>query len=246
MATLQNKVAFVTGGSRGIGAAIVRRLAEEGAAVAFTYVQSAEKAGQLVASLKASGKKVIAIKADGEKIAEMIAAVDKAAAHFGQVDILVNNAGVALSRSYDAYTMEDYRYVMTVNVEAPFFTAQAVLKYMPAGGRIITIGSCLAVRVPTAAMTLYSMSKSALIGHTKGLARDLGARKITVNLIQPGSTDTDMNPADGPHADWSRSLMAIPQYGNGADIASLTAWIAGEESRFVTGAALTIDGGSNA
>jgi 3-oxoacyl-[acyl-carrier protein] reductase len=246
MGTLQNKVAFVTGGSRGIGAAIVKGLAAEGAWVAFTYAQSAEKAQALVATLEQAGSKAIALKANGENVAEMMEATGKAASHFGRIDILVNNAGVAVNKPYEEYTVEDYNWLMAVNVQAPFFTVQAALKHIPDGGRIITIGSCLADRVPFATATLYSMSKSALIGHTKGLARDLGARKITVNLVQPGSTDTDMNPADGASADFQRSMMAIPQYGTGADIASLVAWIAGEESRFVTGTAFTIDGGGNA
>jgi 3-oxoacyl-[acyl-carrier protein] reductase len=246
MSIVKNKVALVTGGSRGIGAAIVRRLAAEGAMVAFTYMSSKEKALQLVAELEQAGSKAIAIPANAEKVTEMIEAVEKAAAHFGRIDILVNNAGIAFYKGYEEYTLEDYTRMMNVNVQAPFFTIQAALKHIPEGGRIITIGSCLADRVPSAGVTLYSMSKSTLIAHTKGLARDLGSRKITVNLVQPGSTDTDMNPADGPNADAQRSRMAIPQYGTGAEIASLVAWLAGEESRFVNGTALTIDGGGNA
>ncbi|GGH76038.1 3-oxoacyl-[acyl-carrier protein] reductase [Filimonas zeae] len=246
MSTVNKRVALVTGGSRGIGAAIVRRLAADGMAVAFTYVKSAEKAQQLVSELEQKGSQVLAIQADVASAADMVAATEKAAAHFGTIHVLVNNAGVAVSKPYADYTQEDYNYIMTVNVQAPFFTTQAVLKQMPDGGRIINIGSCLADRVPGAGITLYAMSKSALTAYTKGLARDLGPRNITVNLVQPGSTDTDMNPADGPAADFQRNQMAIPRYGKGADIASLVAWVASEESGFVNGAALTIDGGGNA
>lgn len=246
MSTLQNKVGFVTGGSRGIGAAIVQRLAADGAQVAFTYVNSTDKAQQLVAAIEKAGGSALAIRADAESISDMKAAVEKAAAHFGRIDILVNNAGTAMYKPYEEYTEEDYHKVMSINVQAPFFTTQAALQHMPNGGRVITIGSCLGERIPMPYITLYAMSKSTLIGHTKGLARDLGGRSITVNLIQPGSTDTDMNPADGPHADFQRSLMAIKQYGTGEDIASLAAWLASDASRFVTGAAITIDGGANA
>lgn len=246
MSTVNKKVALVTGGSRGIGAAIVRRLAADGMAVAFTYVKSAEKAQQLVSELEQKGSEVLAIQADVASAAEMAAATEKAAARFGNIHVLVNNAGVAVSKPYEEYTPEDYNYTMTVNVQAPFFTTQAVLKKMPDGGRIINIGSCLADSVPGPGITLYAMSKSALTAYTKGLARDLGSRNITVNLIQPGSTDTDMNPANGPAADFQRSRMAIPRYGKGADIASLVSWVAGDESGFVTGAAFTSDGGANA
>lgn len=246
MSTVNKKVALVTGGSRGIGAAIVRRLAADGMAVAFTYVKSAEKAQQLVSELEQKGSEVLAIQADVASAADMVAATEKAAARFGNIHVLVNNAGVAVSKPYEEYTTEDYNYIMTVNVQAPFFTTQAVLKKMPDGGRIINIGSCLADIVPGPGITLYAMSKSALTAYTKGVARDLGARDITVNLVQPGSTNTDMNPEDGPAADFQRSRMAIPRYGKGADIASLVSWIAGEESGFVTGAVFTIDGGANA
>jgi len=160
MSIVKNKVALVTGGSRGIGAAIVRRLAAEGAMVAFTYMSSKEKALQLVAELEQAGSKAIAIPANAEKVTEMVEAVEKAAAYFGRIDILVNNAGIAFYKGYEEYTLEDYTRMMNVNVQAPFFTIQAALKYIPEGGRIITIGSCLADRVSSAGVTLYSMSKS--------------------------------------------------------------------------------------
>ena len=243
MTSLRNKVALVTGGSRGIGAAIVKRLVADGAAVAFTYVSSAPKAEALAAELAQQGARVLAIQADSAEAAALTAAVKQAATAFGQIDILVNSAGIANNKSLEDHTLAEFRHMMAVHVEAPFVAAQAVLPYMAEGGRIITIGSNLAERVPGANTTLYATSKAALLGLTKGLARDLGPRRITVNLIQPGPTDTDMNPADGPYADWMRSQMAIPEFGRGADVAAFVAWVASEESRFVTGAALTIDGG---
>jgi 3-oxoacyl-[acyl-carrier protein] reductase len=243
MTSLRNKVALVTGGSRGIGAAIVKRLVADGAAVAFTYVSSAPKAEALAAELAQQGARVLAIQADSADAAALTAAVKQAATAFGQIDILVNSAGIANNKSLEDHTLAEFRHMMAVHVEAPFVAAQAVLPYMAEGGRIITIGSNLAERVPGANTTLYATSKAALLGLTKGLARDLGPRRITVNLIQPGPTDTDMNPADGPYADWMRSQMAIPEFGRGADVAAFVAWVASEESRFVTGAALTIDGG---
>lgn len=243
MTSLSNKVAFVTGGSRGIGAAIVRRLVADGAAVAFTYVSSAPKAETLAAELTQQGGQVLAVQADSADAAALTAAIGQAAAAFGRIDILVNSAGIANSKSLEDHTLAEFRHMMAVHVEAPFVATQAVLPHMADGGRIITIGSNLAERVPGANTTLYATSKAALLGLTKGLARDLGPRRITVNLIQPGPTDTDMNPADGPYADWMRNQMAIPEFGRGADVAAFVAWVASEESRFVTGAALTIDGG---
>jgi 3-oxoacyl-[acyl-carrier protein] reductase len=244
MTLLTTKTAFVTGGSRGIGAAIVRRLVQDGAAVAFTYVSSAPKAEALAAELIQQGGRVLAIQADSPDAA-LTAAIGQAAAAFGHLDILVNSAGIANNKAVEDHTLTEFRQIMAVHVEAPFVATQAVLPHMAAGGRIITIGSNLAERVPAANTTLYATSKAALLGFTKGLARDLGPRRITVNLIQPGPIDTDMNPADGPFSDWMRNQMAIPEFGQGADIASLVAWVAGPESRFMTGAILTIDGGMN-
>lgn len=246
MSTLNGKVALVTGGSRGIGAAIVRRLAKDGAAVAFTYVSSPDKAQALAREIEAAGGKARAYQADAADPAALRATVDQAAADFGRLDILVNNAGVFLGGVFEETTLEDYERTMAVNVRAVFVASQAAARHLGEGGRIISIGSCLADSVPFAGMTLYSMSKSALSAFTKGLARDLGPRGISVNLVQPGSTNTDMNPADGDHADGQRARMAIPRYGDASNIAGMVAWLASEEGRFATGAAFTVDGGANA
>jgi len=246
MSTLNGKVALVTGGSRGIGAAIVQRLARDGAAVAFTYVSSPDKAQALAKQIEAAGGKARAYQADAADPAALRAAVDQVAADFGQLDILVNNAGIFLGGVFEETTLEDYERTMAVNVRAVFVASQAAARHMGEGGRIVNIGSCLADRVPSAGMTLYSMSKSALSAFTKGLARDLGPRGITVNVVQPGSTNTDMNPADGDHAEYQRSRMAIPRYGDASNIAGMVAWLASDEGRFATGAAFTVDGGANA
>ena len=246
MSSLDGKVALVTGGSRGIGAAIVRRLARDGAAVAFTYVSSPDKAQALVREIEAAGGKARAYQADAADPAALRATVDQAAADFGRLDILVNNAGIFLGGVFEETTLEDYERTMAVNVRAVFVASQAAARHLGEGGRIISIGSCLADSVPSPGMTLYSMSKSALSAFTKGLARDLGSRGITVNLVQPGSTNTDMNPADGEHAEHQRTRMAIPRYGDASNIAGMVAWLASEEGRFATGAAFTVDGGANA
>ncbi|MBT2116581.1 3-oxoacyl-ACP reductase FabG [Dyella sp. LX-66] len=246
MSTLNGKVALVTGGSRGIGAATVQRLARDGAAVAFTYVSSPDKAQALVREIEAAGGKARAYQADAADPAALRATVDQAAADFGRLDILVNNAGIFLGGVFEETTLEDYERTMAVNVRAVFVASQAAARHLGEGGRIISIGSCLADSVPSPGMTLYSMSKSALSAFTKGLARDLGARGITVNLVQPGSTNTDMNPADGEHAEHQRMRMAIPRYGDASNIAGMVAWLASEEGRFATGAAFTVDGGANA
>lgn len=246
MGSLDGKVALVTGGSRGIGAAIVKRLAQEGAAVAFTYVSSPDKAEALAREIESSGGKARAYRADAADPAALRAVVDRTAEAFGRLDILVNNAGIFLGGAFEDTSLEDYERTMAVNVRAVFVASQAAVRHMSEGGRIVNIGSCLADRVPSPGMTLYSMSKSALSAFTRGLARDLGARGITVNLVQPGPTDTDMNPAEGAHADGQRALMAIPRYGDASNIAGMVAWLASEEGRFANGAAFTIDGGANA
>lgn len=246
MGSLNGKVALVTGGSRGIGAAIVKRLAQEGAAVAFTYVSSPDKAEALAREIESSDGKARAYRADAADPAALRAVVDRTAEAFGRLDILVNNAGIFLGGAFEDTSLEDYERTMAVNVRAVFVASQAAVRHMSEGGRIVNIGSCLADRVPSPGMTLYSMSKSALSAFTRGLARDLGARGITVNLVQPGPTDTDMNPAEGAHADGQRALMAIPRYGDASNIAGMVAWLASEEGRFANGAAFTIDGGANA
>lgn len=245
-AELQGKVALVAGGSRGIGAAIARQLAGAGADIALTYVRSMDKATAVVAEIEALGRRGLAIEADNLDAAAVEAAVALTHARLGRLDILVNSAGIWHAGAIDTVTLEQLDETMAVNFRAPFVASKAAAAVMHEGGRIISIGSNLAERVPGEGISLYSASKAALVGLTKGLARDLGPRGITVNVVHPGSTDTDMNPADGQHADAQRSLMAIPQFGTPEDIAGLVAWLAGPQGRFVTGAALTIDGGTNA
>ena len=243
MANLTGKVALVTGASRGIGAAIALRLARDGADVALTYSASPEKAQGVGREIEALGRRALLLQADSADPAAAAAAVDHAAEGLGRLDILVANAGIAIQKPFAEFSLEDFDRTLAINVRGVFVAAQAAARHLPEGGRIIIIGSNLADRVPRAGATLYTLSKTALTGLAKGAARDLGPQGITVNLVQPGPTDTDMNPAEGPRADALRSLMAIPRYGSGADIAGLVAWVASAESRFLTGAALTIDGG---
>ena len=246
MSDLTGKRALVTGASRGIGAAIALRLARDGADVAITYERSTEKADALVAEVAKLGRRGVAIRADAADPAAMSAAVDEAARALGGLDILVNNAGIWRGGPVEDLTLADIDVTLAVNVRAAVIASQAAARHLPRGGRIISIGSCLAERVPEPGMALYSLSKAALIGWTKGLARDLGPRGITVNIVHPGSTDTDMNPAVGTQADSQRDRMAIPEYGKPEDIAALVAFVAGGEGRFINGAGLTIDGGANA
>ena len=246
MQKLAGKVALVTGGSRGIGAAIARRLARDGADVALTYRSGADAAHRVLADIEMTGRQGFAIRADSADPQALREAVERTAAELGGLDILVNNAGVFIAKPLDALTLDDFDRTIAVNTRAAFVGAQAAARHMGEGGRIISIGSNLAERVPGPDLSLYSLSKAALVGLTKGLARDLGPRGITVNLVHPGSTDTEMNPAAGPTADAQRSLMAIPRYGEPRDVAAIVAWLASEESRVVTGAAFTIDGGANA
>jgi len=244
--SLQGKAAFVQGGSRGIGAAIVQRLAREGASVAFTYVSSEEKAQALVKTIEASGGKALAIKADSADESSVRTAIDNAAKTFGKIDILVNNAGVLAFGEIDALTMDDFDHTIAINVRSVFVASQQAARHMPDGGRIITIGSVNADRMPFQGGAVYAMSKSAIVGLTKGLARDLGPRGITVNNVQPGPVDTDMNPADGEMADGMRSYMALNRYGKDSEIASFVAYLSGPEAGYITGANLTIDGGFGA
>jgi 3-oxoacyl-[acyl-carrier protein] reductase len=246
MTELAGKVALVTGGSRGIGAAIAARLAELGSDVAITYAQSKERADEVVDTIKAHGRRGLAIKADSADANEVQAAVGQAVDQFGRLDVLVNNAGIFPFGPIDDTTLEEVDRALGIHARAVYLASQAAVRHMTAGGRIISIGSNLAERVPFSGVTLYSMSKSALIGFTRGLARDLGERGITVNLVQPGSTDTDMNPADGPTADGQRALTALGHYANPTDIANTVAFLAGDGARNITGSVLTVDGGTNA
>jgi len=243
---LENKRALVTGGSRGIGAAIVKRLAHEGAHVALTYISKPDQANETAQAAEALGVRSLAIQADSADSQAVAAAVERTAAEFGGIDILVNNAGIGVFAPVEDYRLEDFDRTLAVNLRTVFVATQAAVKYMQTGGRVITIGSCNAERMPFAGGAVYAMSKAALVGLVKGLARDLGPRGITVNNVQPGPIDTDLNPASGDFADMLRSLMALPRYGSGDEVAALVAYLAGPEAGFVTGASLTIDGGFTA
>jgi len=208
---LQSKRAFVTGGSRGIGAAIVKRLAAEGADVAFTFVSKPDLANQAAEAAKKLGVKAVAIQADAADAKAVVAAVERAAKELGGIDILVNNAGILATAPVDDFKLEDFDRTFAVNVRGVFVATQAAVKHMKAGGRVINIGSCVAERVPFAGGAVYAMSKAALVGLVKGLAHDLGPRGITINNVQPGPVDTDLNPAHGESAESLKKLMALPR-----------------------------------
>jgi 3-oxoacyl-[acyl-carrier protein] reductase len=244
---LENKRALVTGGSRGIGAAIVKRLAKEGAHVALTYVSKPDQADETVKAAQALGVKAPAIQADSADAAAVAAAVERTVKELGGIDILVNNAGIAIMGTIDNVRLEDFDRTLAVNVRAVFVATQAAVKYMQAGGRIINVASCNAERVPIPGQSVYAMSKSALVGLVKGVARDLGPRGITINNINPGPVDTDMNPATSEFAKMLLDkVMVLPRYATGDEIASLVAYVASPEAAFITGASLAIDGGFTA
>ena len=243
MTDLSGKVALVTGGSRGIGAAIAQRLARHGAAVAFTYVTSADRAQTVAKQIEADGGRALVIKADNSDPAAVVAAVEQTAHELGGLDILVNNAGIFIGGPIEEATIEQADRLWAIDVRAVFVASQAAARHMNTDGRIITIGSALADRVPIPGMTLYSMAKSALTGMTRGLARDLGPRGITVTLIHGGLIDTDMNPADSPAASFLGSIPALGQFGGADDIAAMVTHLAGEGGRYTTGSALSVDGG---
>ncbi|HWH85233.1 MAG TPA: 3-oxoacyl-ACP reductase family protein [Pseudomonas sp.] len=243
---LSGKVALIQGGSRGIGAAIVKRLAAEGAAVAFTYVSSAAKAEALQNSITGNGGKALAIKADSADAGAIRQAVSTTVEAFGRLDILVNNAGVLAIAPLEDFKLEDFDQTLAINVRSVFIASQEAAKHMSEGSRIINIGSTNADRMPFGGGGVYAMSKSALVGLTKGLARDLGPRGITINNVQPGPVDTDMNPAHGDFADSLIPLMAVGRYGTADEIAGFVAYLAGPEAGYITGASLTIDGGFGA
>lgn len=246
MTQLTDKVALVTGGSRGIGAAVAKRLAGDGATVALTYVGSEDKARAVVADIEQEGGRAMAIQADSRDDRSIENAVERVASSFGGLDILVNNAGVFLIGDIGELERDDLDRTLETNLRAPFVAIQAAARHMRDEGRIVSIGSNLGPRVPWPGLSLYAMSKTGLIGLTKGAARDLGPRGITVNVVHPGSTNTDMNPADGDLSDLQRGVMAIPRYNEADDVANLVGWLAGPEGRSVTGAEFTVDGGANA
>jgi 3-oxoacyl-[acyl-carrier protein] reductase len=244
--TLAGKRALVTGASRGIGAAIAKALAAEGADVAITYEKSAESAAEVVSAIKATGRKAVAIQADSADVAAVQASVDKTVAALGGLDILVNNAGILRIGGLKDISLADIDALLNVNVRAPFVASKAALAHLAKGGRIINIGSYFADRVPSPVLGVYAASKSALVAFTKALARELGQKEVTVNLVQPGSIDTDMNPAHGPFGDTLRQFMALGRYGKVDDIANAVAFLASDKAQYITGSTLTVDGGANA
>ena len=243
---LAGKVAFIQGGSRGIGAAIATRLAADGAAVAITYVSAADKAQAVVNAIESAGGRAIALRADSADAGALTAAIRTAVEKLGRLDILVNNAGVLAVAALDEFRLEDFDRTLAVNVRSVFVASQEAVRYMNDGGRIINIGSTNADRMPFAGGATYAMSKSALVGLTRGLARDLGPRGITVNNVQPGPVDTDMNPDSGDFAERLKGMMALGRYGKANEIAGFVAYLASGEAGYVTGASLSIDGGFSA
>jgi 3-oxoacyl-[acyl-carrier protein] reductase len=245
--TLTGKRALVTGASRGIGAAIAKALAAEGADVAITYEKSAEAAAEVVRAIEAQGRRGVAIQADSANVAAVQASIEKTIAALGGLDILVNNAGILRLSTVADISLEDIDALLDVNVRAPIIASKAAIPHLGKGGRIINIGSFFADKVPGGAgLPVYALSKSALTAFSQGLARELGPRDITVNVVQPGSIDTDMNPAHGPFGETLRSITALGRYGKVEDIGNMVAFLAGPKAQYITGSTLTVDGGANA
>ncbi|MGJ5633054.1 3-oxoacyl-ACP reductase family protein [Nostoc sp. CALU 1950] len=240
---LTGKVALVTGGSRGLGAAIAKRLAQDGAAVALTYTSSPQKADEVVLAIKAAGGQALAIRADSANVEAVKSAVAETVKAFSRLDILVNNAGVAALAPIDQFSLDDFDRLIAINVKGVFVATQEAVRHMGEGGRIIMIGSINSDIMPFAGGSVYALTKGAIASFTRGLARDLGPRGITVNNIQPGPVDTDMNPAEGPFADNMRSMIALQRYGRSEEVADMVSYLASAEAGFVTGASLKIDGG---
>jgi len=243
---LAGKVALVTGGSRGIGAAIAKRLAAEGASVALTYSKGAEAAASVVEAIEHDGGKAVAIQADAADADAVRNAVETTVETFGRLDVLVNNAGTVIPMPVEETTLADFDRVFAVNVRGTFVATQAALKHIKSGGRIIMIGSCLGERVFFPGMAPYSATKGAIKMFTQGLARELGARGVTVNNVQPGPIDTDLNPASGEWAAGQKAAVPLDRYGHTDEVAALVAFVAGPESSYINGANLTVDGGINA
>ena len=243
---LEGKIALVTGGSRGIGAAIAKRLAEEGANVAITYTKGADAAASIVKEIERAGGKAITIQADAADAGAVTAAVEKTVATFGRLDVLVNNAGTAIPKTFEETTLEEMDRVIDINIRGTFVATQEALRHMKSGGRIITIGSCVGERDMTPGLTPYAATKGAIKMFTQGLAREVGTRGITVNNVQPGPIDTELNPASGDWATPQIANTALGRYGHVDDVAALVAFVAGPEASYITGANLTVDGGMNA
>jgi 3-oxoacyl-[acyl-carrier protein] reductase len=243
MTNLQGRRALVTGASRGIGAEIVRRLAADGAAVAFTYGRSVPEAEKLVAEVKGDGGTAIAIQADSANAAEVARSVDDAVAALGGLDVLVNNAGVLSFGDIETFALADFDRLVAVNVRAVFAAIQRAVPHLTTDGRIINIGSINAERVPVPGLAVYAMTKGAVASLTRGLARELGPRGITVNNVQPGPIATDMNPDSGEFAEAAKQLMAVGRYGHPSDIAGVVSYLAGRDTGYITGANWNVDGG---
>ncbi len=243
MTELAGKVALVTGGSRGIGRGDRRPPRRDGADVAITYRAAADRAQKVVAEVQAVGRRAVAIAADSADPDAVTAAVRRTATELGRLDILVNNAGIFPYGPIEQVSLAELDRALAVHVRGVFLATQAAIPYLGPGGRIISIGSCFAERVPYAGVSLYSMTKSALLGLTRGLARDLGPRGITATVVHPGSTDTEMNPADGEGADHERSFIALGRYAAAADVAATVSHLAGSAGRYITGTAIAVDGG---
>jgi 3-oxoacyl-[acyl-carrier protein] reductase len=243
---LEGKIALVTGGSRGIGAAIAKRLAAEGAKVAITYVKDANAASAVVEAIERAGGKAVAIQAEAANAEAVKGAVEKAAKTFGGLDVLVNNAGTAIPKPFEETTLEEMDRVIDINIRGTFAATQEALRHMKSGGRIITIGSCVGERDMTPGLTPYAATKGAIKMFTQGLAREVGSRGITVNNVQPGPIDTELNPATGDWATPQIANTALGRYGHVDDVAALVAFVAGPEASYITGANLTVDGGTNA
>lgn len=246
MAELSGRRALVSGGSRGIGAAIALGLADRGADVAITYERSADRAAAVVRAIGERGRRGLAIQADSADPGAVGRAVDEAVRGLGGLDILVNNAGIARAGTVAEISLEDVQALLDVNVRAPLLFAKAAIPHLTEGGRIISIGSSLAERVPFPGVTAYAMTKSALLSFTRGLARELGPRGITANLVLPGAVDTEMNPADGPIADMIRGLVPLGRYGEPEEVAAAVAFLAGPAASLITGTSLAVDAGANA
>ncbi len=246
MAKLDQKIALITGGSRGIGAGIAKRLAAEGASVAITYAKGAEAAAAVVKEIEQAGGKALAVQADSADAKAVTAAIEKTVAAFGGIDVLVNNAGTAIPKAFQDSTLEEIDQVIDINFRGTLIATQAALKHMRDGGRIIMIGSCVGERMMTPGLVAYAATKGAIKMFTQGLSREVGSRGITVNNIQPGPIDTDLNPAASDWATPQIALTALKRYGHVEDVAALVAFVAGPDAGYITGANLTVDGGTNA
>jgi 3-oxoacyl-[acyl-carrier protein] reductase len=243
---LEGKVALITGGSRGIGAAIAKRLAADGATIAITYAKDTNAASAVVKAIEQSGGKAIAIQADAAKAEAIKAAIEKVFATFGRLDVLVNNAGTAIPKPFEEATLEEMDQIIDINIRGVFVATQAALKHMKSGGRVIMIGSAVGERVAAPGLVPYAGTKGAVKMFTQALAREIGSRGITVNNVQPGPIDTELNPAAGDWAVPQKAATALDRYGKVDEIAAMVAFVAGPESSYITGANLTVDGGMNA